>query len=104
MSKLERLAGAIQQLSNNTLGASQPTSILFGTVESATPLKVRIEQKLILEESFLILTRNVKDYNVEMTVDGIRRTYTIHNALQAGERVILIRQQGGQKYVVLDRE
>ena len=28
---------------------------------------------------------------------------TIHNALQIGEEVILIKQKGGQKYLVLDR-
>lgn len=32
-----------------------------------------------------------------------RKKITVHNALAAGDEVILIRQQGGQKFVVLDR-
>lgn len=32
-----------------------------------------------------------------------RKKITVHNALVAGDEVILIRQQGGQKFVVLDR-
>ena len=37
---------------------------------------------------------------------GINRSecyITIHNGLVVGDKVILIRQQGGQKFVVLDR-
>ncbi len=36
------------------------------------------------------------------TVKG-RKKITLHNSLAAGEEVILFRQQGGQKYIVLDR-
>lgn len=32
-----------------------------------------------------------------------RKTILVHNALQAGDQVILIRQQEGQKYIVIDR-
>jgi len=32
-----------------------------------------------------------------------RKTITIHNALAKGDSVILLRQDGGQKYVVLDK-
>lgn len=32
-----------------------------------------------------------------------RKSIIVHNALQVGEEVILIRQAGGQEYIVLDR-
>ena len=32
-----------------------------------------------------------------------RKSITIHNALKVGDRVTLIREQGGRKYFVLDR-
>jgi hypothetical protein len=32
-----------------------------------------------------------------------RKTILVHNALTVGEQVILIRQQEGQKYIVIDR-
>lgn len=32
-----------------------------------------------------------------------RKEIIVHNALKAGEEVILIRQSGGQEYIVLDR-
>ena len=32
-----------------------------------------------------------------------RKTFIVHNGLVVGEEVILLRQQGGQKYIVWDR-
>ena len=78
-----------------------------------------------LTEAQLILTNNVRDFNVDMTVDHQtesqsggsgeaafaahqhaykgRKTFKVHLALKAGEKVILISCDGGQKYIVLDR-
>ncbi len=32
-----------------------------------------------------------------------RKKFIVHNGLRVGENVVLIRQQGGQKYLVVDR-
>lgn len=32
-----------------------------------------------------------------------RKKFTVHNGLVVGDEVILLRQQGGQKYIVVDR-
>ena len=32
-----------------------------------------------------------------------KKTMTLHNALKKGEKVALLRTQGGQQYVVIDR-
>ncbi len=90
--------------------------VCFGRVVSASPLKITVEQKLTLSERQLILTRSVTEYTFEMTVEHFtekaaehlheykgRKKFTVHNGLQVGENVVLIRQQGGQKYLVVDR-
>jgi hypothetical protein len=59
--------------------------IYFGEVMDTDPLKINVEQKMILGENQLILTRAVFD-----------------EGLAAGSRVILIRIQGGQKFIVMD--
>ena len=73
----------------------------------------------------LILTRNVTDFEVDMTVNHStedkgggsgaaayeaykhayvgKKTFKVHNALKAGEKVLLIRVQQGKKFVVIDR-
>lgn len=32
-----------------------------------------------------------------------RKKFTVHNGLVVGDEVVLLRQQGGQKYIVVDR-
>jgi hypothetical protein len=115
----------MQQIATAAMQASGPAGVLFGTVESVAPLKVRVEQKLLLGAAQLILTHSVVDYEVSMTVDHTteeaaggsgdgayeahqhaytgKKTFKVHNALKTGDGVILLRLQGGQQFVVLDK-
>ena len=112
---------------------------MFGTVESNPPIKIIVDQKLVLTEEYLILTKAVTDHYVDIEVNHYtqsdplvgtspwntthshpdagsaeiptthrheykgRKKIMIYNGLLPGEKVILIRLQGGQRYVVLDR-
>ena len=91
-------------------------AVMVGEVISDDPLEIQIEQRLTLEEDQLILSRNVTDYEIDVdfdmktgTSDGHRHsisgthTLTVNNALEEGDMVLLIRQNGGQKFVVIDR-
>jgi hypothetical protein len=123
------LVEAMKRAAKDEREASKPVNIYFGEVQSVKPLKINVEQKMVLGENQLVLTRNVTDYDTMVTMnwetesalhshshgDGTavdlahthalsgQKQITIHNALEAGEQVILIRQQEGQKFVVLDR-
>lgn len=131
------IADSIKRLAKGVQDASQPMDLVFGIVESVNPLKIRINQRMVLPDEFLILTNAVKDYSVDITVswssepekehthgngnngkptDGVddpkdghkhyikgRKKITIHNGLTLGEKVLLLRTQGGQNYVVIDR-
>ena len=139
---MANLVELIQQIVKNNNAASSLADVIFGTVTSTSPIKIVVEQKLELTEEFLILTKNVKDYTVDVTMNwsteikslnanhnhstsvsgdcsvtvqqkdinlnhshNIKGTksITIHNALKNGDKVILIQQMGGQKFVVLDK-
>ena len=90
---------------------TDPTCIMYGTVISASPLQIQVNTKLILEENQLVLTRNVTNYTIPTSgstgsKDGHSHgigSLTVNNSLKAGEEVIMIRQSGGQEYIVLDR-
>ena len=99
---MPNLVEIIKKVSLSAFNESKPTSILYGTVESESPLRIRVDQKLTLTETFLILSNLVKDHEVNITIDGITQKCVIHNSLKKNETVILIRYQGGQKYLVLD--
>ncbi len=95
---------------------SKPMSVIFGKVVSIAPVKIFIEQKLTLNEAQLIFTNNVKDYDLEMTVEHSteesnshvhpyrgKKKFRVHNGLVVGDEVIMLQMQGGQKFVVLDK-
>lgn len=152
---------SIKQAAIEAIETTKPVNILFGKVTSVSPLKINVEQKMILSNAQLILTRNVTDYTVKMDVDfntesislnanhshdatvdvnvnsiispndnnatitnqinsdvsiqnenislshshKIKGTkiFVVHNSLVVGDEVVLLRMQGGQKYIVLDR-
>jgi len=112
------LIDIIKKAAVDAVDAQKPTAFLFGKVTSVAPLIVTIDQRLVLDESFLILTHTVCDYQTKVTVsmtsqeggDPIHShavsgdtTVTVHNALSVGDGVILMRMQGGQKFLILDK-
>ena len=103
MADFNELIEVVKQAAIDAVKALKPTSVIFGKVAGADPLQIDVEQKLTLERRQLILSRKVTDHTVEMSVDGVRRQYTVHAGLVAGEEVIMIQLQGGQRFLVLDR-
>ncbi|SYX84601.1 DUF2577 domain-containing protein [Paenibacillus alvei] len=89
----------IKTAAAEAVAAADPVSVIFGSVTSVTPIEINIDQRLSLTTEFLILSESVQ----EMTVDISGTNYVIRKGLQAGDTVILLRVQGGQQYVVLDR-
>lgn len=77
----------IKRVAIAAVNSQKLTDIVYGTVVSTSPLKVQIDQKLILEEVHLKLTSVVKDYG-----------------LIQGDKVTMIRAHGGQQYVIMDKE
>lgn len=127
------LLTTIKQAAIEAAEAGNPVNICYGKVTSASPLQVLVDQKMTLGSAQLVLTRNVTDYEVSVTVgweteselsthshnvSGIEsnsvnlkhahningeKKMTIHNSLSKGDEVVLLRQQGGQKYIIIDR-
>lgn len=119
------LGNAIKQLSQAVNDQSKPTDIRYGTVVSANPLKVQISAELTIPQSALVVPKSLTDYTVSVSVNwntgdksggagesafashnhsiSGTKSITIHNALKVGDKVLLLRQQGGQAYIVLDK-
>lgn len=67
-----QLVELLKQIAGEQNQASRPVNVLFGTVLTEEPeLSVQLEQKKVLTKEFLILSRNVTDHTVDMTMgDG----------------------------------
>ncbi len=120
-----QLIETIQRLARQTEIAMKPCDYCLGVVESISPLTIRIDQKDVVSEEFLILTDLVRDYTVDITVSHTtenksggsgdaefashnhdykgRKKIIVHNGLAVGESVILVQQAGGQEFIVLSR-
>lgn len=93
----------IKMASLQAVDASNPVNVLFGTISSASPLKVNVEQRFSLSSGFLTVAKHLTDYDVDMEIEGELKKVKVKNALKSGDEVILIRKEGGQKYVIVDR-
>ena len=97
------LLNIVKKAAVEAVEAQKPSDFCFGKVTSTSPLKISVEQRMTLGSAQLVLTKSVTDYKIQITDDGEKKEITIHNALQTGDEVILLKQKGGQKYLVLDR-
>ncbi len=115
----------IKRIVVDTLNSLNPTHVVFGTIKTVAPLTIQLEQQEIIPQEMIALSRNVTDFTTDMTVAHLtetraggsgdssfashnheykgRKSFLVHKSLQVGDKVVLLRVQGGQKYVVMDR-
>lgn len=103
MYSTDDLVKMIKKAAVQAVNASKPVNVVFGKVISASPLKIKIDQKLLLGSAQIVLPRSVTDYRLSVTVDNETKSVTVRNALKVGEEIILLQVSGGQKYIVIDR-
>jgi len=80
------MLNTIKQTVLETLEAMKPVAVMIGTITKTNPLEVTIDQKLKPDADFLIVPEALAQKD-----------------LKVGDRVVLIRVQGGQQYLILDR-
>lgn len=86
----------IRKASLGAVSNTNPMAALYGTVLSISPLEVSVEQRFSLPASVLVIPETITKLTKE--INGETKL-----GLQPGDRVLLLRIQGGQSYVVLDR-
>lgn len=83
-------SGLIQIIKRTALDAvenSSPCDLRYGKVVNTSPLKIQISNQLILPNSMLVVPKRIKN----------------EDPLVNGDKVALLRQQGGQSYFILDK-
>ena len=85
MADYTELLQVMKRAAVEAVAAGQPVALCYGQVTSVQPLQIMADQKLPLEAEQRELLSAVR------------------GGLQVGEKVLLLRWQGGQKYLVLDR-
>lgn len=70
MPNAKNVVQLVKQAATEAVEAGKPVNILFGTVISDKPLKIQVDQQSIYTEAMLVLTRNVTDYEIDITVSA----------------------------------
>lgn len=76
----------IQVIIENYLEAKKLTESVVGTIEKANPLLIKIDSKLPIDEDFIHVPSSMKLDNDDV-----------------GKKVLLLRVQNGQLFIVLDK-
>lgn len=115
------LLSTIKQAAGDAIRASNPAAVLTGSVTKIKPLEVRVDQRFTLTSGLLIVPESLTHFEIELqhthqytdTSDSGSTTRTtqpalndpivIRQGLKVGDSVLLLRVQGGQKYVIMDR-
>ena len=112
----------IKKAALDAMDNKQLCDLRYGRVISTSPLKVKVTDQFVIPSSLLVVPQHLTNYKVKVNVDwttknnsapetvephshGISgtKTMTIYNALQTGDKVALLRKQGGNSYFILDR-
>ncbi len=70
MPNAKNIVQLVKQAAVEAVEAGKPVNLLFGTVISDKPLKIQVDQQSIYTEAMLVLTRNVTDYELDITVSA----------------------------------
>lgn len=106
----------IKRVAAQTEKAGVPARFMFGIVTETAPLTVMVDSRFPITAPGLIVPQELNGHthevNAAVTGESQQHTHTIPAAttspeagagLKKGERVILLRNQGGQEYLVLGR-
>lgn len=81
---LHDLNAVIKQAALAAVNNSKPMQLYIATIVSMDPITVRMSQQITIDEAFLIKTQTLM-------------------SCSAGDKVVLLRQAGGSRYVVVDK-
>ena len=81
------LFNAMKQIAKDVFDTLRPADWCYGKVISLDPFQVQIDQKLPLKKEFLAV-----------------RTGVSASSFKVGDTLILLKKQGGQQYLILDKK
>ena len=91
---------------------SEYSDVVYGRVISTVPLKVQISNSMIIDDNFIVLGKHIGSFSMSGSLttseekkgkDG-EKTFTFDNSLKVGDKVTMIRADGGQQFYLFERE
>lgn len=100
---MSNLLGELQAIMQENQSAMKPTELAFGTVVTVAPLSILVDNTAQPKpEAGLILTDSVVARSAKIQ-GGSGGTAVINPGLALNDRVVMLRVQRGQRYIVLSK-
>ena len=77
---------------------SDYSDVVYGTVISTKPLKVQLSNNMILTDDFIVLGKHIGKFKIKGNIE-----LEIDNSLESGDKVTMIREDGGQQFYLFER-
>lgn len=118
MPDLSAVVPLIKRVAVQAVQAGSPSTVMYGTVTSKSPLKIKLDQGLTLEGDQITVPEHLTDYTVDIEIleypvtdvveehaHGLSKVKKIKilNHLKSGQRVAVQRMEGGQEFCIIDR-
>lgn len=102
---MSELLTVIQQIVQNNMEGMKLADLVFGTVQSVSPITVQIESTMqAIPSAALILTEGVTARSYSGTTsDGASFTVPINPGLSPGDKVTMLRVSNGQRFIILSK-
>jgi 5-methylthioribose kinase len=97
------LVGAVKKAALDAIENAKMCDLRYGKVVNTSPLKVQVTNQFTIPSSLLVVPEHLTNHEVRVTLDNVTKTMTVLGELKVGDKVALLRKQGGQSYFILDR-
>lgn len=74
---------AIKEIVKNYLNTIKPTKLVFGVIDSVSPISIKINEKLSVPEELIIWTPSLLPTDI-------------------GKKVLMVQQEGGQQFYIME--
>lgn len=93
---LPNLTESMKKAAMQAMDASKPVNVAFGTVVNENPLMISVEQKMTLGMNQLILSRNVTDHDIDVSIEwSTENALGSHKHEIGTEEEMLVTMEGG---------
>ena len=109
------LSNVLKKLAIGAVKSEQPMAFCMGKVTKEEPLEITVDERITLNEDFLLFCSSAIEHTGSITLNNINLynehpwndedtlKITYNDGLMLDDVVLMLRCDGGQRYIVLDR-
>ena len=86
----KHISDVMKEIARSCIDQKVSASAAFGNVVSTAPLQVKVEERLLLDESILVLPRELQRRTQTVTIGGYTGEVVIYPGLKTGDKVLVL--------------